>query len=547
MTSQLKFFTKNDLQANHVSVKVNNNDFYQFLVNNYFECFETALFGNFSKSERSQRQKKQVSKVVENLMNAKVALLDKKTSTTKDGIELDFSEICKQFNLSTRLGLFIINNEADKIITTLNSVIDEFLTYLTKTNLLKNGKRVDGRKLNEVRPILCKTNVLDKTHGSSLFQRGQTQVLNVLTLGSRGDHLALDGMENFELQYQYYLHHYNFPPYSVGEVGRVGFTNRREIGHGNLAQKALHATLPSADKFSYTLRTVSECLGSNGSSSMASTCASSLTLMDGGVPIKDIVSGVAMGLATDLDSKNFVVLTDISGWEDHHADMDFKITGNRAGITAIQLDNKIGGMTVDILNKALEQAELGRNFILESMSKTISEPMLDIKPNAPRMLVLTVPMDKMRAVIGSGGAVINGFEADFGVKVDLENETGICTVFGTNKENVEACFNKISSIIKEYKVGEIAIGEITRIEKYGAFIKFLDTGKESMIHISNLNKTKKTNFVEDVLNIADVVKVEVESINAKGQLELIYIEHVNFGTKPEESKIVNYEEPLISL
>ena len=397
--------------------------------------------------------------------------------------------------------------------------LNEYLTELIKDNLITHQKRVDGRQLNQTRQITCQINVLGMTHGSSLFQRGETQVLNIMTLGTGEDHQKLDNMEDFEETYKDYIHHYNFPSYSVGEIGRYFGPGRREIGHGNLAEKALLPVLPSNLDFPYFIRTVSECLGSNGSTSMASTCASSLSLLAGGVPIKAPVAGVAMGLALDEKSGNFAVLTDIQGLEDHHADMDFKVTGTSTGVTAIQLDNKIGGLTPAILKQALFEARAGRLHILEVMNQTISQPADDISPHAPRVRILLVPNDKIRDVIGSGGAIINGLEQEFGVKIDLDNDTGKCSIYSPNLTNVDNCYDRIYKIVRGFQNGDKVIGKIFRIENYGVFVKIDNTDKESMVHVSQLGINRQTE-VSSKYKIGDIIQLEVTGQNEKGQLEL---------------------------
>jgi polyribonucleotide nucleotidyltransferase len=407
------------------------------------------------------------------------------------------------------------NLDPDKASGFLHHALDEFISEIVKNNILENEKRVDGRALNETRKISSQINVLSEPHGSSLFQRGETQVLNILTLGTLDDALLLDGIEDIFTTSKRYLHHYNFPPYSVGETGRYNGTGRREIGHGNLAEKALLPVIPNEDTFPYTIRLVSECLGSNGSTSMASTCASTLSLMAGGVPIKDMVAGVAMGLAINKETGVFKVLTDIQGLEDHHADMDFKVTGTIDGITAIQLDNKVGGMPVDVLISALHQAKEGRIYILNKMKETISIPKSDISESAPKVMMIIVPESKIRDVIGSGGAIINGMQSEFGVEISLENESGKTSIYGKNQENVLKCFNHIKSIIREFQTGEILTGVVVRIEKFGAFFKVDGTEKDAMIHISALGGGKRLEKVEDVLNIGNRISCTVNGIDQK--------------------------------
>jgi polyribonucleotide nucleotidyltransferase len=571
---------------------------------------------------------------------------------------------------------------------------------VVQNNILHHDRRVDGRKLDETRSISCQVDVLPRVHGSSLFNRGETQVMNILTLGTLRDVQTLDGMEEFEEASKRYIHHYNFPAYSVGETGRYGSAGRREIGHGALAERALLPVLPTQDEFPYTMRLVSECLGSNGSTSMASTCGSTLSLMAGGVPIKDMVGGVAMGLvlekiennfgdlsgieleterlllkplsmdyvddifehknqnvsqwtgsdATDnkQDIVNFVtatetkiksgnsivfcvidkesgefygmcgcnnfassnpylgiwlkedihskgigfestiavinwvksnvkyeyleykiidgnekseklalklgfnlcqdnikiernfgaeivfgkeyrlqgnftpkfkVLTDIQGLEDHHGDMDFKVTGTTTGITAIQLDNKVAGLTVEILKQALHRAKVGRVHIIDVMKTCISEPKPDLSQYAPIVLKVNVPLDKIGDVIGTGGKIIRAMEEKFGCDVDLENETGTTCIYGKNIESVTACKNYILALIKTYSVGDIVSVKVTKILAFGAVAQIDGTTKEGMIHISKL-ANYRVEKVEDIVNIGDTKPVKIYEIKDNGNIGL---------------------------
>ena len=568
---------------------------------------------------------------------------------------------------------------------------------IVKNNILKHERRVDGRRLDETRKITCQIDVLPRVHGSSLFSRGETQVLNILTLGTLRDAQTLDGMEEFIEAEKPYIHHYNFPSYSVGETGRYGPVGRREIGHGALAERALLPVLPKESDFPYTMRLVSECLGSNGSTSMASTCGSTLSLMAGGVPIKDMVGGVAMGLVMESLPKNdkdfsdliietdrlvlklaniedaevinkeftteiteflyavtgtleesraniikhnqaakngeyfdagiysknneflgksgfylekdgslrisiwikklaqgnkygleavtsikkwvfenlkfkyltygvnrqnfksqriaeaigaklileykipnannsrvmdtleyripgnftptFKVLTDIQGLEDHHGDMDFKVTGTRTGITAIQLDNKVAGLTPQILKEALIESKKGRIHILDVMKQCISEPKKEISQYAQKVISLVVPMHKIREVIGTGGKVINGLQDKFGVKIDLENETGQTYIYGKDNDQVEKCRIEILSMIKEYMVGDIVTAKVLRIQPFGAFVAMDGGAMEAMIHISKMSK-ERIEKVEDALNIGQEVQAKVLEIKDNGNISL---------------------------
>ncbi|NJK70783.1 MAG: polyribonucleotide nucleotidyltransferase [Thermales bacterium] len=347
---------------------------------------------------------------------------------------------------------------------------DVYITEIIKENVLVNKRRVDGRKLDETRRITCQVGVLGRTHGSSLFQRGETQVLNVLTIGTNRDAQLLDDMEDFEEVTKNYIHHYNFPPYSVGETGRYSGPGRREIGHGALAEKAMLPVLPDFAKFPYTLRLVSECLGSNGSTSMASVCGSSLSLMDAGVPISETVAGVAMGLVLD-NSGEFEVLTDIQGLEDHHGDMDFKVTGTTGGITAIQLDNKVAGLTPRILKVALDRAKEARLHILSIMNEAIDKPRKNLNKYAPSVQMINIPMEKVSEVIGPSGKVIKNIIAKTGTEIEIEDETGRALIYGNDHEKSLEALKMIEQIIKEYKTGDVVNAQIFRLEAYGAFVK----------------------------------------------------------------------------
>jgi polyribonucleotide nucleotidyltransferase len=391
---------------------------------------------------------------------------------------------------------------------------------LVHSNILLNDKRIDGRALNQTRDVSCQIDVLPRTHGSSLFNRGETQVLNILTLGTMRDAQTLDDMEDFDEVTKRYIHHYNFPSYSVGETGRYYGPGRREIGHGALAEKALLPVLPTEDEFPYTMRLVSECLGSNGSTSMASTCGSCLSLMAGGVPIKDMVGGVAMGLVLNSQTGEFKVLTDILGDEDHYGDMDFKVTGTKTGITAIQLDNKVAGLTVDILKKALIQAREGRLHILEVMSSVISKPVQNISQFAPSVLTTVIPFEKIGDVIGPSGKIIKSIIAEYGVEIDIEDATGRTFIYGKDSAKSKACLEYILQLTKEYKPGDAIVGKVFRVENYGAFLKIDGTDKEGMLHISQF-KTKEKD-VTQLVKMGEVMNLKVFGVNEKGQISLMY-------------------------
>ena len=399
-----------------------------------------------------------------------------------------------------------------------------------RTMVVETGERVDGRAADEIRPIMVKDNYLPLVHGSGLFQRGQTQVLSVLSLGMLNEGQRLDTIEPVEGKR--YMHHYNFPPFCTGETGRIGSPKRREIGHGNLAERALIPVLPDENEFPYAIRVVSEVMESNGSSSMASTCGSCLALMDGGVPLKRPVSGIAMGLIQE-EGKT-VVLSDIQGIEDFLGDMDFKVTGTERGITALQMDNKATGLTFDILRRALEQAKEGRAFILDKMLQDIPEPRNETRPTAPRIVSLQVPVDKIRDVIGSGGKVIRGIQDETGASVDIQ-EDGTVYVGGTG-DSVDAAVERIKLIIKVPEPGEEYTGRVVSIQPFGAFVSLLP-GKDGLLHISRVAQGR-VDKVEDVLNVGDEVKVRVLEVDERGKISLDRIDKPEApeGSAPSHSE-----------
>ena len=404
--------------------------------------------------------------------------------------------------------------------------IDEAMYKLQKTVvrnwLMYDKKRVDGRGILEIRPLSAEVGLFPRTHGSGLFSRGQTQVLTVATLGSLDDAKIIDGLDNEE--YRRYLHHYNFPSYSVGETRPSRGPGRREIGHGALAERALVPVLPSEEEFPYAIRLVSEVLSSNGSTSQGSICGSTLALMDAGVPIKAPVAGISVGLITDpKDDDNFLTMVDIQGVEDFFGDMDFKVAGTKKGITAIQMDLKVDGLTPEIIRTALEQTKNARFYILdEVMLKAIAEPRDEISPYAPKIINMTIPVDKIREVIGSGGKVIQGIQADTDSKISIE-EDGTVYIAAVNPECGEAAKKMIEDIIKEPEVGEIYTGTVVSVLDFGAFVNILP-GKDGLIHISKLSK-RRVEKVTDVVNIGDTVTVEIIEIDEKkGRINLRRIE-----------------------
>lgn len=397
----------------------------------------------------------------------------------------------------------------------INNVLENITRDVIRKKILEEGIRPDGRGLNEVRAISCEVGLLPRTHGSGFFKRGQTHVLTTCTLGPMADIQILDNL--WEEESKRYMHHYNFPPYSVGETRPMRGPGRREIGHGALAERALEPIIPDEEDFPYAIRLVSEVMGSNGSSSQASVCGSTLALLDAGVPIKAPVSGVAMGLIKDEDSDRIAILSDIQGLEDFLGDMDFKVAGTEAGITAIQMDIKIAGIDREILGKALKQARKDRMYIMAKMMETISEPRKELSPYAPKIITTTIHPDKIRDVIGPGGKVINGIIAETGVKIDIE-DTGHVFIYSPNQEAAQRAFKMIEDLTKDVEVGEIYTGKVMRIMNFGAFVEVLP-GKEGLVHISKLAHERVAK-VEDIVKIGDEILVKVTDIDDQGRINL---------------------------
>ncbi len=419
------------------------------------------------------------------------------------------------------------SNELEKIRELINEkYISETLSSVTvsdstksiekeivRNELIKTGNRIDGRDTKTVRPIHCEVGVLERTHGSALFTRGETQALVVTTLGTGLDEQRIDAIEG-EYKENFMLH-YNFPPYSVGEVGRVGSTSRREIGHGKLAWRAIHPMLPSNETFPYTFRVVSEITESNGSSSMATVCGTSLSLMDAGVPISKSIAGIAMGLIKEKDE--YVILSDILGDEDHLGDMDFKVAGTKDGITSLQMDIKITSITPAIMKEALAQAKEGRLHILEEMSKAIEKPRQEISNYAPTITNLKVHKDKIREVIGKGGAVIREISEKTGAKIEIDDE-GLVSIAAVDGESGKAAMDWINNIVAEPEIGKIYEGKVVKLMDFGAFVNFMGS-KDGLVHISQL-KNERVEKVSDVVNEGDTVKVKVLDIDSRGKVKL---------------------------
>jgi len=383
-----------------------------------------------------------------------------------------------------------------------------------RTNILEKGLRVSGRGLTEVRPLTCETGLLPRTHGSALFTRGRTQVLTITTLGPIKKEQQLDGLGIEETKR--FIHHYNFPPFSTGEVKRVGSPGRREIGHGALAERSILPVLPKGEDFPYTIRLVSEVLSSSGSTSMASVCASSLSLMDAGIPIKRAVAGVAIGLVTDEKGNN-VILTDIEGSEDNYGDMDFKVAGTTEGITALQMDTKLKGISLEIVEKTLDQAREARLFILDTMNQAISSSRPEVSPYAPRMHKMMIDPDKIGSVIGSGGKTIRSIVDETKATIDIDND-GTVLIGSPDEESVRKAIKIIEELTKDVEVGGIYTGKVARLMTFGAFVEILP-GKEGLVHISEL-ADYRVDKVEDVVKVGDEITVQVTEIDSMGRVNL---------------------------
>ena len=392
-------------------------------------------------------------------------------------------------------------------------VVHDIERTVMRDMILDKNMRLDGRGLTDIRPITCEIGVLPRAHGSALFTRGETQSLVTTTLGTTDDEQMLDTIEGES--WKRYMLHYNFPSFSVGEVGRFGSPGRREIGHGALAERAIRPMIPGKDDFPYTIRIVSEILESNGSSSMASVCGGSLALMDAGVPIPKPIAGIAMGLV--IEGERVAVLSDILGAEDHLGDMDFKVTGTADGITAFQLDTKIAGISDAIMMKALNQARAGRMHILGVMNETIAQPHADISPYAPKITTITIPTDKIREIIGPGGKVVKRIQEESGATIEIEDD-GTVRVIAVNTESAEIALARIREITAEPEVGKIYEGEVRSILPFGAFVQILP-GKDGLLHISEIAH-RRLERVEEELKVGDIVKVKVLEVNGDGKVRL---------------------------
>ena len=453
---------------------------------------------NFEIIEPNTEIVNSIEKIVGNKINEIVQITEKsKRAESKDIL---ISEVLESLSESYP------DNEKE-----ISSIIDDSFKNEFREMILKTGQRSDGRKTTDIREIIIEPNILNRTHGSALFTRGETQALAVTTLGSKRDEAIIDSMDE-DYKKSYYLH-YNFPPYCVGEVGRIGFTGRREIGHGNLAQRAIKPVLPDYDDFPYTIRIVSEIMESNGSSSMASVCGGSLSLMSAGAPLKSHVAGIAMGLITD--GNRHAILSDILGMEDHLGDMDFKIAGTEDGITAIQLDLKIEGLSFDLMQEALSQANSGRLHILNKMNEVMPKPN-DISPYAPRIMSININPEKIGALIGPGGKNIKKIIEDTECEVNVDDD-GLVTVAGENTQKCNDAIECVKALTFEPEVGMEFDGKVTRIMSFGAFVEFVP-GREGMVHISEL-EWRRVEKVEDILGVGDAVRIKLIKIDDQGRLD----------------------------
>lgn len=390
---------------------------------------------------------------------------------------------------------------------------DKSFKYITREMILSTKNRPDGRASTEVRPIWCEVDYLPRAHGSGIFTRGETQVLSTATLGVPRDAQLLDNLTPFDKKR--YMHHYNFPPFSVGETRFLRGTSRREIGHGVLAERALIPVLPSEADFPYTLRVVSECLSSNGSTSMGSVCGSTLSLMDAGVPIKAPVSGIAMGMISDED--RYVILTDIQGLEDHIGDMDFKVAGTTKGITALQMDIKVSGLTSEVMSEALQQAKIGRAHILQQMLDTLPAPRPDLKDHTPRITTIKISVEKIGAVIGKGGETIRRLQEETDTNIDIQDD-GTVFIASANSENAANALSQIEALTEEAELGRIYTGKVVRVTDFGAFIQIMP-GTDGMVHISQLD-SERVEKVEDVAAMGEEITVMVTAIGHDGKIRL---------------------------
>jgi len=521
-----------ELDIVFAAVSKNNNILINMIEGEAKETEENSIL------EALEFAKKYLKKIIDFQKEISEKIGKKKIIIEKPQSDIELEKDIKKF-LGDKLEKAVFQKEKDKRVDDTNRLKEELVKFIEETypeegkakyalkffdkeidrliheNVIKYNKRADGRKLDEVREIHCEVGLLPRTHGSGLFCRGKTKALSILTLGAPGDQQLLEGMEIFGKKR--FMHHYNFPPYSVGEIRPIRGPGRREIGHGMLAEKALLPLLPSSEEFPYTMRVVSEMLSSNGSTSMASVSSSSLALMDAGVPIKRPATGIAIGLVQDNKTGDYKILTDIQGPEDHHGDMDFKVAGTKKGITAVQMDIKIEGISDNIIKEALSRAKKARLGILDKMNKVLSESRAQLSSYAPRIETLQINPDKIREVIGPGGKIINEIIDETGAEIDIQ-DSGLIFVLSEKEESVKKAIDWIKNITREVKVGEVFDGKVVRILDFGAFVEILP-GQDGLIHISKLAQGR-VEKVEDVVEINDIVSVEVISVDEQGRINL---------------------------
>ncbi|MCR3905842.1 MAG: polyribonucleotide nucleotidyltransferase [Tenericutes bacterium] len=475
---------------------------------------EKMAFDDFAIPEDVQ---KEVSKFAEKRLIKAVSIFDKlERYQALDSIKDETVEHFSKNSFFKEIdGVKVYDEKAqNEYLTQVKKTVDAIVTKELRRLITVDKVRPDGRKVDEIRPLFSRVDVLPRTHGSSLFTRGQTQALGVVTLGSLGENQIIDGL-GLEDRKRFMLH-YNFPPFSVGETGRYGFVGRREVGHGALGERALLQVLPSEEEFPYSIRIVSEILESNGSSSQATICAGSMALMAAGVPIKAPVAGIAMGLI--MEGKNYTILSDIQGMEDHEGDMDFKVAGTKDGITSLQMDIKISGITKEILKEALEQARIARLHILDHMNETIPTVREELSDYAPKVMMIQINPDKIRDVIGAGGKIITQIIEDNNqVKIDIEQDGRVFLMHYDRKWLLKAA-EKIKQLVRVAVVGEIYEGKVTRVEKFGCFVE-LWPGTEGLVHISRLAK-ERVEKVEDIVSVGDQILVKCIGIDDKGRVDL---------------------------
>ena len=472
---------------------------------------QTAIIAIIELAESAAKEPRDLPQEVPEVETMRNTIAGLKNEVVKAYAISDKTERQGALSIIKQKAVELAGDDADGVL--IGAVMKEIEADVVRSAILKTGKRIDGRDTKKVRPIVAEVGLLPRTHGSSLFTRGETQALAVTTLGTGQDEQIIDSLEG-ETRSRFMLH-YNFPPYSVGEAGRVGSPGRREIGHGKLAWRAIHPVLPEKDEFPYTLRTVSEVTESNGSSSMATVCATSLSMMDAGVPLKRPVAGIAMGLIKEDDS--FAVLSDILGDEDHLGDMDFKVAGTQDGITSLQMDIKITSITAEIMEIALDQAKDGRLHILGEMGKALNAARDSLSDSAPKITTLKIPVDKIRDIIGPGGKVIREICEQTGAKIDIEDD-GTLSIAASSQESSDAAISRVRDIVAEPELGEIYTGKVVKTVDFGAFVNFLGP-KDGLVHISEMRE-ERVSKTTDVCKEGDNVKVKVIGFDDRGKVKL---------------------------